>query len=174
MAVGHNQMLADFGYQSAESPSNLIITTRPPLLFFFLLFIIVPFLIGLAFIGNAEILILLLPILALPFINDSWKFPSKISFDSENRLLTLTRPLLLKIQVPYNEIKDVSVSVTTLSAGTSPFEEGNKDIIYRVYLEIGEDRVMRLLKLKSRKDIAEDIKTLTDYIHKKISPSDIN
>ncbi len=171
MAVDHNQILSTFGYQAIEESHQVVITTKPPYFFFAVLAIIVPFVVAFALIGSAEMLILLIPVLALPFIHDSWKFPSTVHFDSKEKLLSVSRPFFIKAQLAYNEIKDVSISVTSQYAGTSPFEEGNKDITYRIYLELGGDKVIRLLKIKSRKDISEDIKKLTDFVQNLINPT---
>ena len=172
MAVEQHQLLSSFGYQAKEGTDTVVITSRPPFFFFVILGIVIPFIAFMAYVGSADFLILLIPILALPFIHDSWKFPSNINFDSKKKLLSLRSPLFVKANFAYDDIKNVSVSTTSQSAGVSPFEEGNKDIIYRVYIELGGNRAIRLLKLKSRKEMSEDIKKITEYILYRMRPSD--
>lgn len=174
MAIASTEILTNFGYQAKEERDNVIISSTPPVFLFAILGLITPFIMFLGFTVNADFLILLIPILALPFIHDSWKFPSRINFDSNEKLLSLSRPLFLKIKLAYKEIKSVSVSMTSQSAGTSPFEEGNREIIYRIYLELREGRPIRLLKIKSRKEIPSEINELTDLANRLLSPNNLD
>ncbi len=70
----------------------------------------------------------------------------------------------------FNQIKNVSVSQTIQSAGTSSFEEGNKDYIHRIYLLLNDDSSLRLMKIKSRQEIPDKISQITDFIQHLIKP----
>lgn len=171
MAVEPTELFNGTGYRTTQSKNIFLLRKTTSYFFFFLLAFLTCFILILAININSEMLIFLIPILALPFINDGWKFPSKMVFDSNNDLLALYRPFFIKRLINYDQINDISVSHTVKSASTSPFEEGNKDITYRIYLELGNDKIFRLLKIKSRKEISKEIKKLTDFIQHRIKLS---
>jgi len=168
MAINPSGIFGETPYKLSRTNNLLYITTKSSYLFYIILFILLPFILIISISITLEFLIFLIPILSLPFINDGWKFPSRVKFDSNHRIVTLFRPFFLWRTMDYKEINNVVVSKTVQSSGTSPFEDGNKDFIYRIYLLLNNDHSYRLIKIKTRKEIPEKINGIIEFIQQLI------
>ena len=114
--------------------------------------------------ANLQILLFGLFLLLLPWISRQWQFPQKLTFSKDGYLMLETGNIVPNIiKIRQEHIQELQVEKVRKSSDTSPFQEGNEDIIYNFMLDTSVKR-FKLLRLTFRRDEDEKIDEIRTFL----------
>lgn len=152
-------------YDSTLQEGDLIITRKSK--HYFSVALSWLFGIGLLILGsytNVQILLFGLLLVLLPWISRQWRFPQKVIFSKEGYLILETGNIIPNInKIREEHITELQVEKVRKSSETSPFQEGNEDIIYNFMLDTPVKR-LKLMRLEFRRDEDEKIDEIRSFL----------
>ncbi len=113
---------------------------------------------------NPTGILLLLLLILVPILYDRWRFPKKIVFSMHEESINISKGIILSSSINFREILDLYGEKNELWSDVSAFKEGNKDIIYKIFLSTKSGKVHKLLRLQFRTERDGQISQLTRYL----------
>lgn len=157
--------LYDLGYNTDFLMNQSVFTKRGLNLPLFISILLGCVTLALGIIINYYFILLAILLIGLPFVYDDWRFPKTVDFDYHNELLKIKKSSFRQHEMEYESIDKIFYEKSVLSGQVSRFQEGNKDYVFKFYVKLKVGTNHRLLIVKTRKDIAEQMQELQKFLN---------
>ncbi len=166
-----SELLGEHGYLIVNRGEMLTVKKKSPTFIVMAVLSILAgiftFYLSLVMILDYRIILLGFLFIGLPFIYERWKYPNQITFDENEKSLTLKSGLAYSQKLRFDDITSLEVDESVVTSDTSPFKDGYQDFIYDFKLIVGRTK-LKLINVMFRKASDDEIKQIASFFSEKL------